>query len=243
MLSVLQEKLSFISMLGADFVYLEEFDEVKDFSPSEFVDMICEKFGAECTFCGENFTFGKMALGTEQTLLSLMEEKGKKSVTVQTLKVDGNTVSSTEIRRFLPDGDVEKAAMLLGRSYTVTAPVIGGRRLGRELGFPTINQHFFEGAAVPRRGVYAAAGSVDGKEYPAVTNVGVRPTVSGGSDVVTAETHIIGYSGDLYGRVLTVELLRFMRPERTFGGREELTAAVLADIKSAEKYYSENIAK
>lgn len=239
-----EQKLSLLAEHGVEHAFLYDFSQVCSLDCEEFVDKILiGECGCGLAVCGYNFTFGRYAAGNAQTLTELLARRGVRTVVVDNISVGGFSVSSAAIRTALSEGDMEKAAMLLGRSYAVTAPVIGGRRLGRELGFPTINQHFFEGAAVPRRGVYAAVCSVDGKEYPAVTNVGVRPTVSGGSDVVTAETHIIGYSGDLYGRTVSVELRRFMRPERTFGGREELTAAVLADIKSAEKYYSENIAK
>ena len=141
----------------------------------------------------------------------------------------------------LANGNVELAERMLGREYTVTAPVIGGRRLGRKWGFPTVNQHFFDGAAVPQRGVYASSCVIDGKKYGAVTNIGVRPTVSGGRDAVTAETHIFGFSGDLYGKTLDVALKHFIRPEKTFENGEELKKAVLADIETAREYCSKNI--
>ena len=240
MLSVLQEKLSFISTLGADFVYLEEFDEVKDFSPSEFVDMICEKFGAECTFCGENFTFGKMALGTEQTLLSLMEEKGKKSVTVQTLKVNGNTVSSTEIRRFLQDGDVEKAAMLLGEPYVFSSEIIQGAKLGRTLGFPTINQKIPTGKILPAYGVYCSVVIIDGKEYMGVTDIGVKPTVSEDERQILAETHIIDFDEDVYGKTVRIALLKRLRGEKKFRSLAELSESINENVQQTREYFKES---
>ena len=101
---------------------------------------------------------------------------------------------------------------MLGRKYTVSSRVVGGRHLGTGFGFPTVNQHFFEGAAPPRFGVYASSTVVDGELYPSVTNVGIRPTVSNGGDEPTCETHIINYSGDLYGKNVSVILNSFLSP-------------------------------
>ncbi len=237
-----EQKLSLFKEHEIDYAFLYDFPEVCSLSCEEFVDRILvEKCGCGLAVCGYNFTFGSRAAGNAETLTRLLARHGIRTIVVQNVTVNGLSVSSAAIRAALAEGNMEKAELLLGRSYTVTAPVISGRHLGRELGFPTVNQHFFHGAAVPRKGVYAAVCSVDGVEYPAVTNVGVRPTVSGGSDEVTAETHIIGFSGDLYGRDFSVSLKHFIRPETTFDGREELTRAVLADIALAEKLYKEKI--
>ncbi|MBR0326361.1 MAG: hypothetical protein IIX09_01010 [Clostridia bacterium] len=205
------------------------------------MDELIEECGCGLAVCGYNFTFGKGAAGDAQMLKALLAERGIETVIVENVLSDGISVSSAGIRAALAEGDVELAEKMLGREYTVTAEVIGGRQLGREWGFPTVNQHFFDGAAVPRKGVYASSCVIDGKKYGAVTNIGVRPTVSGGNDAVTAETHIFGFSGDLYGRRLSVALKHFIRPERKFENGDELKNAVLADIETAREYCSKNV--
>ena len=239
LLTTLQEKLSFLSNLNVDFVYLEEFSDVKDFSPQEFVDMICEKFGSECTFCGENFTFGKMAAGNENTLLKLMSDKGKKSVTVETLKVDGSVVSSTEIRRFIREGDVESAAALLGEPYSFTSPVIQGAKLGRTMGFPTINQQIPDGKIIPAFGVYSSVVIVDGKEYIGVTDVGVKPTVSDDERKILAETHILDFDEDVYGKYASVLLMKRLRGEKKFRNLSELTEEIAKNVGQTREYFKE----
>ena len=120
---------------------------------------------------------------------------------------------------------------MLGRPFSIRAKICDGRRLGRTLGFPTVNQPLASGKLAPRYGVYLSSVRLDGKRRYGITNVGLRPTVDGES--LCAETHIFDYEGDLYGRTLTVELLEFLRPERRFASVDELSAQVHADMDAA----------
>ena len=239
MLTTLQEKLSILSCLDVDFVYLEEFESVKDYTPCEFVDMITEKFGAECTFCGENFAFGKGALGNSDTLLKLMTEKGKNSVAVKTLKIDASVVSSTEIRRFLHEGDAEGAIKLLGEPYSFVSPIIHGASLGKRLGYPTVNQIIPEEKIIPAFGVYCSIVLIDGKEYMGVTNIGVKPTVSGDERQVLSETHIIGFNEDVYGKYAGVCLYKKLRGEKKFKNLSELTDNIAMCVEKTKEYFKE----
>ena len=142
------------------------------------------------------------------------------------------TVSSSRIRELLLDGDVEKAGELLGRPYFISAAVEDGNHIGRTIDFPTINQQLPEGIVMPRFGVYCSRVKIDGKAYTGVTDIGVKPTV-GGSDRPLAETHIIGYSGDLYGKIVDVAFRRFIRPEMRFGSLEELRRQIARDAVNA----------
>ncbi len=237
-----ERKCELLNEHGVEYAFLYGFYDVCSLSCEEFVDKILiEECGCGLAVCGYNFTFGKGAAGNADTLKELLARRGIETIVVENVQKDGISVSSAGIREALAKGEVELAEKMLGREYTVTAPVIGGRRLGREWGFPTVNQHFFDGAAVPQRGVYASSCIIDGKKYGAVTNVGVRPTVSGGKDAVTAETHIFDFSGDLYGKTLSVALKHFIRPEKKFENGDELKKAVLADIETAREYCSKNI--
>jgi riboflavin kinase/FMN adenylyltransferase len=129
---------------------------------------------------------------------------------------------------------MEDAATLLGRPYSLTAEVINGQKLARNLGFPTLNQRIPEGIAVPRFGVYVSRVRGLGDDRFGITNVGMRPTVKG--DLLCAETHIFDFNGDLYGQTLTIELLHFLRAEAPFPSLEALTDQVLRDIEEAKKY-------
>ena len=156
------------------------------------------------------------------------------------MKINGVTVSSSTVRRLILSGDVESAAEMLGRPFSVFLPVVHGKRLGRTLGLPTVNQHFGEYDLIPAHGVYAAlAETDDGKRYRAVVNVGTNPTVKDDKNVV-CESHLLGFSGEIYGERVRVSFLSHLRGEKKFGGTEELAAAIRNDIENAEKYFAEH---
>jgi len=136
-------------------------------------------------------------------------------------------VSSSRIRVAMMEGEMEQAAKLLGRPFTIDFPVVHGRRLGRMLGTPTINQPFPPDFVLPKFGVYASFAEVDGKRLHAVTNVGIKPTV--GSEVPLAETYLADFSGNLYGRRVPVSLLHFLRPEQKFDSLDALKNQILTD--------------
>jgi riboflavin kinase/FMN adenylyltransferase len=144
----------------------------------------------------------------------------------------GCPVSSTRIKEALAGGDAGAAERMLGRRYGLKLPVYEEKRVARRLGFPTINQRFPEGLAAPKYGVYYTEAIVDGVSRPAVSNFGVRPSV-GENGGLSLETHILDFSGDLYGREITVEFVRFLREERRFDSMEKLKEAVERDMREA----------
>ncbi|MGN1473848.1 MAG: riboflavin biosynthesis protein RibF [Eubacteriales bacterium] len=232
-----QEKLERLAALGVYYAFVYEFSDVADLSPEKFVsEILLRECSCRLAVCGYNFTFGAHAAGNAQCLSALLADAGAATVVVPPVAVNGKTVSSAAIRAALAAGDTETVAAMLGRPYTITSTVVTGQHLGTALGFPTVNQSFFEGAALPRFGVYAGRTDVGGSFFPSVTNVGVRPTVSQ-TDIPNAETHLLGFSGNLYGAVVRVSLERFLREEHRFSSEEELAAAVRADI--AEAYRTE----
>ena len=238
-LTDLQNRLSYIdSHVSPDFVYLEKFDDVKDFSPDEFVDYIISEFGVSVCFCGENFTFGKMASGTSQTLVSLMKDKGKDAVIVPTLRHYGSVVSSTRIKALLHDGNVDLAELLLGKPYGFTSKVIHGAHLGHKLGFPTVNQIIPEALVVPKYGVYSTVVIVDGREYMGVTNFGVKPTVSSDNEPV-AETYIIDFDGDVYGKYVGIYFCKMLRDEKKFSSLDELRKNIAFNVEQTRRIFKE----
>ncbi|MBP8592971.1 MAG: riboflavin biosynthesis protein RibF [Ruminococcus sp.] len=219
--------------IAADCVYSPDFEELCGLSGQEFAQRIlAEKMNAAHVCCGGDFRFGKNAACGADELRKFGEKLGFTTEIVESVELDGETVSSSRIRELLLDGDVEKAGELLGRPYFISAAVEDGNHIGRTIDFPTINQSFSPGQLVPRYGVYASSVNVGGKVLPAVTDIGVKPTV-GGSDRPLAETHIIGYSGDLYGKIVDVAFRRFIRPEMRFGSLEELRRQIAMDAVNA----------
>lgn len=222
-----------LETLGAD-EWLELcFDKVCHLSPRDFVNTVLHKqLGARHICCGYNYRFGKNAAGDAQCLKELCEPLGITVTVVPPMLCEGEPVSSTRIRAALANGEMEKAARLLGSPFTVDFSVTEGKHTGNTWGAPTINQVFLPGYTVPKCGVYASLVTVDGKQHFGVTNVGVHPTV-GALKTPQAETFISGFSGDLYGKNVPVQLVRFLREERRFETVEELKKQIFTDEKAA----------
>ncbi len=212
------------------------FKEIMNMSPEEFVSKIlCERYPAGALSCGFNYNFGKNASGNTSLLRQLCAEREISLSVCPEFTLKGQTVSSTEIRRALENGEIEKANEMLGFPFGFTSPVFTGDQRGRLLGAPTINQYIPEELIVPEFGVYASKVYFEGKEYVGVTNIGARPTFGQGS--VRSETYIVDFSGDLYGREVRVEIHSFIRGEKKFPDADTLKAQIEADIASALKYF------
>lgn len=243
-LSTLQMRLScFDYHFSPDFVYLESFDSVKDMLPDDFVRYIIKKFSCECAFCGDNFSFGKNAQGDAEMLSTLMSENGKSCVVVEGLKVDGNTVSSTWIKKLIRSGETEKAAELLGYPFSFSSKVIHGAHIGHSLGFPTINQMIPEELVMPQYGVYSTIVIIDGKEYTGVTNFGVKPTVSIYPSCAVAETYIIDFCGDVYDKTVGLSFYKRLRDEKKFSSLEELKETISENVYETMLYFEEKYEK
>lgn len=228
-----------IALLGARVVYLD-FEAVRNLSPAEFVDgVLSEALGVRFVSCGYNYRFGKNAAGSAQTLKTLCEKKDIEVRVCGKVEYRGMAVSSTAIREALKNGDMALANGMLGYEYGYGLEVVHGDARGRMLGAPTANQIFPAGLLVPKYGVYASKAEYDGRIYPGVTNIGLRPTI-GGSDP-RSETHILGFDGDLYGKTLRVSPIRYLREERRFDSLEELAAQIARDKALSFEIYREEV--
>ena len=194
-------------------------EEVLSTPWEKFLEELLEQ-GAAGFVCGDDFRFGFRGEGNSEKLKSFCQRRGLPCVMVPEQTVDGIRVSSTYIRRQLETGDMGTAVKFLGHPHILTGTVVPGQQLGRRLGIPTANLRLPEGLAVPKFGVYACRTEIDGISYPAVTNIGTRPTVAGKG--ITVEPWILDYSGDLYGREIRLGFHYFLRPERKFASLEEL---------------------
>ena len=209
------------------------FEALRDLPPETFFgDILLGQLNAGGLCCGDDYRFGRAASGDVALLRRLCAAGGVALEVIPEMDYAGERISSTRIRAALARGEVEDANAMLGRPFGYSFPVVGGDRIGRTLGAPTINQLFPPGFAVPRYGVYAAQAYVDGRWRPGVTNIGRRPSFE--SSALRSETHILGYEGDLYGQRAPVALLRFLRPERSFGSMEELKEQIARDKINAE---------
>lgn len=231
--SARQRERIFAAMRVDTLLYLD-FKAVKSLSPDEFIRNVLLPIRTKAAFCGFNYTFGAGGKAGPAELERFGERYGFATVRVPPVCDEEGPVSSTRIRHRIVEGQMEEAARLLGRPFTLELPVIHGRQLGRKLGIPTINQRIPEEHVCPRYGVYAASALVDGHWRNAVASVGVKPTV--GSDDVLCETFIFDYDGDLYDRWVEVALHTFLRPEERFAGVDELKAQMKRDIRHAKEW-------
>lgn len=229
-------KLEKLEELGVEYVYSPQFSEIKGLTAERFVkEIIVDKFKAEVVVCGENFRFGKGAFAGSAELAKLCENYNIETVVVPFTMYHGQPISSTEIRRLIREGSVDIANYLLGYDFHFRIKVIHGNAVGKMLNFPTINQKFLSSHVIPRFGVYASQTKIEGKLYPSITNVGVKPTIGGESSPL-AETYIIDFSGDLYGQMITVYLKKFLRPEKKFNGLDDLKNQLVIDLEKAKEY-------
>ncbi len=223
-----ETKAKLLENLGIKLLFCPDFLSVKDLSPEDFVKLLKEKLGAKKITCGFNFRFGLGGKGNPQILKQLCKKNKIELKVIPPILVGDEPVSSTRIRKYIENGELEKARELLGHNFSFEFEVTSGNHLGSTWDIPTINQVFPNNFIVPKKGVYASKTIIDGKEYKSITNIGLKPTV--GSDNVSAETNIFDFSGDLYGAEITVVIYYFIRPERKFEDLEELKRAILNDI-------------
>lgn len=201
----------------------------------QFAEQIISELNVAHIVVGHDFCFGYKGQGTAARLKAYCEERGIGCDIIPAVIVDGETVSSTHIRQLLKNGEITQANKLLGHPHTLFDTVHSGHHLGTKLGAPTINMFFPQDVLVPKFGVYSTMVCLPGGEkYPAVTNIGVRPTVSGDNNI-SVESHLIDYSGDLYGKEISLEFYDYIRPEIKFDSVELLTAQILSDIQSVRE--------
>ncbi len=240
-LTTLCEKLSLFAAHGIRYAFLYDFDEVRALSPEQFVsDILIGQCHMRACVCGFNFRFGHGAVGTPETLETLLSDSGRSLRRISEVRVDGLPVSATRIRSCLSAGDTVSAARCLGRPYTVSLPVVHGKALGRTIGIPTLNQNPPPTMQLPLDGIYATTVTIDEKAYPAVTNIGSRPSISEDNHVPNVETHVIGYSGWLYDQQITVAFRERLRDETRFSSLDALKAQINADIRASKASFHES---
>lgn len=201
-----------------------------------FREILMERFGGVSLICGHDYRFGRGGEGTPEKLRQAAAQNGICCHVIPAYQIDGRTVSSTYIRQLIGEGNMEQARRFLGHPYTLRGKVVPGRGLGRTLGTPTANLELEANRLLPPHGVYACKAVTDDGVFLAVTNIGIRPTVQGHH--VTVEPWLLDFTGNLYGKNLTLEIGSFLRPEMRFPDLESLRCQILRDGEKTRCLYS-----
>lgn len=236
LINTIEDRERLLTAFGMDEVVVLSFDKKMQTMPwQEFLELLREDHNAAGLVCGHDFRFGNRGAGNGEHLAAYCREHQMAYAIVPEQRLGEITVSSTHIRDLLEAGELEEAARFLGHPHILSGAVVSGRRLGRTLGIPTANLSLPEGTLALPYGVYACKALAEGNHYLAVTNIGSRPTVGGHR--VTVEPWLMDFSGDLYGKVLTLELHSFLRPEKTFGSLEELKAEIQKNARQTRDFF------
>jgi riboflavin kinase / FMN adenylyltransferase len=210
--------------------------ELSEWDPEMFIrTVLVDWLRVSEVWVGANFLFGHGRSGNFTVLRTLGQHYGFRADKIDPVRYKDFVVSSTRIRRLVSEGRVDEAGALLGHSYFVDGTVVAGRRRGREIGFPTANLQT-SNELIPPHGVYATTTTIDGVVHAGITNVGVRPTFGEGE--LTVETHLLNYSGDLYGRSVRLGFVQRIRDERQFPDVDALREQIEADRRTADRLFS-----
>lgn len=225
---------------GIDNVVFIHFSKSVSQMPWEdFASHIIDELDVAHLVCGHDFTFGYKGEGKAEKLKAFCEERGVGCDIIPAVLLDGKIVSSTLIRELIQEGKMEEAARFLGHPHCLSDTVHSGYHIGQKLDAPTINMFFPDSVIVPKYGVYATKVVLNGGgEYTAVTNVGVRPTISD-DNIVSVESHLLDYSGNLYGVPARVDFYKFLRPEQKFDSMESLSRQIKYDAEQTDQFFQE----
>jgi riboflavin kinase / FMN adenylyltransferase len=231
------ERARRMGKLGIDTVITLNFTrELASLTAEEFMGMICDRIGLKQLWVGNDFALGRNRQGDVALLAALGKKMGYSVKVIEAVEGEGRQrISSSQIRRLVREGDVARAAALLGHPYSMEGPVVEGDRRGRQLGFPTANVDYWKEKVVPAYGVYATWTLVNGRRLPSVTSIGVRPTFDPPGAPPRLEAYIIDYDGDLYGKTARIEFLEYLRPELRFSSAEALIDQMALDTHRARE--------
>jgi riboflavin kinase/FMN adenylyltransferase len=238
LLNTLEEKIQIIEKIGIDVVICARFTrEFANKSSYEFVkEILHEQLGVQEVYVGYDSTFGKGREGDTQELKYLGEKFGFKVVVVPPVQIKGKPVSSTRIRKLLKEGNVEEAALLLNRRYSIDGEVIQGKALGKKLGFPTANLKLHH-ELIPKEGIYIVGVLWRNKLFKGALNIGFNPTFP--NEKFSVEVHILDFDQDIYGERIKIIFYKRIRDEIAFSSVDELVRQIGQDVEITRKYFAE----
>jgi riboflavin kinase/FMN adenylyltransferase len=232
-----RNKVLNIKKTGIDNVICQKFNQkFANIDANDFVDFLTKKLNVKHIIVGDDFKFGKARKGNYELLKKLSAENDFTVDKISTLNLDNHRVSSTDIRKAFLNSDLETVTDLLGHPYQINGRVIHGQQNGRKIGFHTANLKLLKNSIL--KGVFLTKTYINSNSYYGVTNAGTLPTVDGKSNLL--ETHLFDFSDDIYGKHITVEIVRFIRAEKKFASFDELKKHIAKDIQTAKKMIEED---
>jgi riboflavin kinase / FMN adenylyltransferase len=243
LLQTFDQKIEALGLLGIEQTIVIHFDQAfSEIRAEDFLrDFVVERLQAREIYLGRGFYFGHNREGNIELLRKISNRLGFIADEVPEVQIRGERVSSSRIRELILQGRINLARRMLGRPYGVEGPVVRGAERGVKLGFPTANIHPHN-RVIPRGGVYVTGALIEGHWRRSVTNIGTRPTF-GDHLESSVETHVIGWSGNLYGNVVRVRFLHRLRDEKKFGSIDELKNQIGRDVARAQRYFERSNVK
>ncbi len=224
--------------LGTDFVAVLQFtSELQQVSAFDFSRLLVEEARMRLLVVGDDFRFGRGGEGNIEVLTEIGSELGFEVIAVPLLDDGSTPVSSTRVRDALQAGEMESVSELLGHPFLLRGPVLHGDERGRQIGFPTLNIGVSADRWLPPNGVYVTKAFVGDRVFNACTNIGIRPTFAGDQKLLV-ETHLLDFEGDLYGELVTIELVHRLRAERKFDGIDVLRAQIQSDLAATREWFT-----
>ena len=240
-LSTLREKAECLQRVGIDRLHVFRFDRAfATLSPEAFIEKVLgTTLQAKYVLVGDDFRYGAKRAGD----FALLREKGQSlgfdAESLPTVEVTGERASSTAVRQALAAGELEHAARLLGRPYSISGRVVHGDKLGRDIGFPTANIQLKHNRP-PLMGIFAVElCGLNGEPLPGVASLGRRPTVKGADAVPVLEVHLFDFHADIYGRRVRVDFLTKLRDEAKYPDLDSLVAQIRRDVDDAKTYHQQ----
>ena len=215
------EKINILQKANIDILAFRTFNEnIMKMQPEDFIKWICKDYNVKGIVVGINFKFGYKNLGDIEVLRKYKQEYNYELVVMEPYKMDGDIISSTRIRRELVAGNIDKVNKMLSRPYSLSGKVIHGKKLGRTIGFPTINMEINPSKIIPAKGVYYTNIIINGEIFKGITSVGNNPTVNG--ENLTIETYVLNFNNEIYGEEVTLYFISKIRNEIKFNSINEL---------------------
>jgi len=241
LLTTVRKKVSLLGETPLDYLYFDTFDETfSRMDPEEFVKaVLMDKLNAKLVVAGFNYRFGYRGGGDTEMLKELGDKYGFKVIIIPPVMVDDQVVSSTLVRNELAKGRMDNVTKYLGRHYSITGQVCGGKHIGNTIGFPTANIDPEDYLIMPGYGVYVTKTLLDGVLHGSVTNIGIKPTF-GDEKRPTVETYILDFDRNIYGKDIEVFFLKRLREEMKFGSVDDLVNQMNEDVRNAREYLAVN---
>ena len=229
-LTDLTQRINLLQNEGVEAIFTLSFTtELAQLSARQFVSLLKKYLRMRGLVIGPDFALGQNREGNADTLNTLGQDMNFSVMVIPPVMINGELVSSTDIRNALANGDMKRVLNLVGRPFSLNGRVTSGAGRGVELGFPTANLDIDPGQALPAEGVYATWAHIDGQAYQSMTNIGQQPTFGGSQRIV--EVYILDYHRNLYGRELKIDIMERLRGEKQFDTAAELKKQITEDIK------------